>query len=78
MPQAKYDYKVMGKAAKNSRNKAHQEIKEILGADDAHNFETVMDALNVVQSQLKIALNQIGAMDQRLVSIEEQLRNIKK
>lgn len=67
MPQAKYAYKVMGKVAKNSRNKAQTEIVELLHADDSHNFVTVMASL----SRLEKKVDTLLAKDKTTVKSEE-------
>lgn len=78
MPQAKYDYAVMGKVAKNSRNKAQKEAIELVKADEEHNFVTVMDKLNIIQHQLLQSLEKIDVLEKRFVAIEERLDRLDK
>ena len=56
IPNAKYDYKVMGKVAKNSRNKAQSEVVEVLRADDSNNFVTVMAILKELDKKVDVLL----------------------
>jgi hypothetical protein len=56
MPNAKYDYRVMGKVAKNSRNKAQGEVVELLHADDSNNFVTVMASLSRLEKKVDTLL----------------------
>jgi hypothetical protein len=72
MPQAKYDYAVMGKVAKNSRNKAQTEVIALVKADDGHNFETVTNQLNTIINQQKNISQRLSIIEQKL-GIQKQI-----
>jgi hypothetical protein len=74
MPNAKYDYIVMGKVAKNSRNKAQKEIIDLLKASDELNLETINKKIDIFRAEQKELSDKFTRIEEKLSEIIREIQ----